>query len=83
MTRCNTLFLAAVLGLTACVAQPPQPGAKNAEEVAASHCMRDTGTRVPLPEGRCSANVGQSISGEDLTRNGDASIYEAIDRIGP
>lgn len=73
-------FGCAVAGLGACAGQPFQDGAK-APQVQ-RYCLRETGTWLNLPEGRCVVAPGRVYTNDDLQRTGAMTIGQALRRLG-
>ena len=46
------------------------------------NCLRDTGTRLELPEGACVAARGRVIGREELERTPGVSLDERLRRLG-
>ncbi|HVT35398.1 MAG TPA: hypothetical protein VHE37_07440 [Nevskiaceae bacterium] len=64
-----------VLVLAGCAGNPP------ANQAADSHCIRDTGTRIPH-EG-CTSQPGRSYTHDDIERTGAVDTGEAIRKLDP
>ena len=76
------LFLGCLfLALGGCATEPRTETAEDSTQ-ATRHCIRDTGTRVEVPEGRCVNAPGRVYTNEDLERSGGMSVGDALRRIG-
>jgi outer membrane cobalamin receptor len=75
----HALVLIAAAFLAGCASAPTEV-AKEAEVDRA--CVRDTGTRIEQPEGKCVASPGRVYTREDLERSGGIGTGEALKRIG-
>ena len=78
----SVLSLAAALLLAACASQPPSRKDAALEDTP-RHCLRSTGTQLPLREGQCVNGPGRVVTREDLERSGASSTAEALNRILP
>lgn len=47
------------------------------------YCLRDTGTRIAVPEGQCAPAVGHVYTREQLDQTGAATLGEALSRLVP
>jgi len=76
--------LAAALGLGACATQPAPVSAQTAQNTPQTpDCVRDTGTRIPQPEGTCRNVPGSSYTQEDLQRTGEIDTGRALQKMDP
>ena len=75
------LLLAAALtvALGACASRPPVETA--GEAAAKKSCVRETGTRIPTPEGKCVNASGRVYTGEEIQHTGSPTLGEALRRI--
>lgn len=77
----RVLALAAALLLAACASQPAAQ--KTALKEPSPHCLRSTGTRLDVPEGKCASGRGRVITREELERSGGMRNSDALNRISP
>jgi len=75
----SLLAAALALALGACASQPPAKTV--AEPVVKRNCVRETGTRIETPEGKCAIASGRAYTAEDLERSGAQSVGEAVRRM--
>jgi len=80
--RCSIIrlfFLGLVFsGLSACASEPRKTHELTSVEAT---CIRETGTRVPLPEGRCVNVPGKVYTAEELRSMGIDSVGDALGMI--
>ena len=53
----------------------PAPGDRN--------CIRDTGSHIPPPKGKCLPVSGRSYSHEDIQRTGQQNVGQALQQLDP
>ena len=78
------LFLGCVvLMLGACATQWPRPPqvADPSTDTQRKDCLRETGTRVKVPEGRCANANGTVYTAEDIERSGAQTLGEVLRRV--
>ncbi|HWG11185.1 MAG TPA: hypothetical protein VN693_06770 [Rhodanobacteraceae bacterium] len=46
-------------------------------------CVRDTGSHIPPPKGKCLPVAGRSYSHEDIQRTGQQDIGQALQQLDP
>lgn len=81
MTTLRFLMLAPVLLAAACASQPATETA--AASHVPKHCLRSTGTRLEVPEGKCAPGHGRVVTREELERGGGINTGAALNRIAP
>lgn len=72
--------------LAACASSPPGPTPQGTAPSAAKldpHCIRVTGTRIAVPEGRCVPSPGFVLTPEELQRSGQTDLHEAVRSLLP
>ncbi|MHB1058654.1 MAG: hypothetical protein ACYC0F_12335 [Rhodanobacter sp.] len=47
------------------------------------HCIRNTGSRIPVKEGHCLPVIGRSYSQQDLQRTGQTDLGSALQQLDP
>jgi hypothetical protein len=83
MSKLQILALVpAVLLTAACASQPAADKTASLKEPP-SHCLRETGTRLEVPEGKCVAGPGRVVTREQLERSGGITTGAALNRIAP
>jgi hypothetical protein len=73
-------------GLGACASQPAAVSAPVQQVAEAAHepfCLRDTGSRLQPPPGRCLPDAGRVLLLEDLQRTGEISVSGAVRKLIP
>ncbi|MGH8443142.1 MAG: hypothetical protein ACRETF_09600 [Nevskiaceae bacterium] len=82
--RSKLLGLSAALLLCACAGQPPAPSTAAAPPKVgtAAQCVRDTGTRIQLPEGACVGQAGRVVTRDQIERTGATSPGQAYPLLG-
>lgn len=78
----RVLALAAVLLLPACASQPAADKTAALKEPS-PHCLRSTGTRLEVPEGKCASGHGRVVTREELERSGGITTSGALNRVSP
>jgi hypothetical protein len=74
----------AALGVTACATHPTPVSAQTAQNTPSNpDCIRDTGTRIPQPEGTCRNVPGSSYTQADIQRTGEADPAKALQKLDP
>ena len=65
--------------------EPAKPAAEAADHQTAADptCLRDTGTRIKLPPGRCSAASGRVHHADDLRSTGQPNVGDALRQVDP
>ena len=76
----RTFIVIAALLLGACASSQAGPERK-ASGFQGPDCMKETGSRVPRPEGECVNSPGRVHSREDIERTGEPTLGGAIDRL--
>jgi hypothetical protein len=83
----SSTFVLCILGAALCsavaVADDAKPAPETAHASAPNTCMHDTGTRIKLPPGECSASAGRSYSKEDVDRTGKTTAGGALRLMDP
>jgi len=88
-TILKILAPASALLLAACASQPATTTNLAPTSVARAapapqrYCLRDTGTRLQVPEGKCVAAGGRVITREELERSGGITLSRALNRVAP
>lgn len=67
------------LALGACATQPTPAEDKVAQQ---EQCIRETGTRIELEQGKCQNVPGHAYSREDIERTGGVRTSDALKRLG-
>lgn len=76
----RVLFLgSALLAVSACATAPVQTAQKSP---VTKQCIRETGTRIKVPEGECVHAWGTVITSEELRSISAMSLGEALMRLG-
>lgn len=77
------LFAGLSLSVSACGTAPARvaDGAAAPDRVA-THCLRETGSRIPNPTGKCLASPGRVVEREELENTGTMDIGSALHRLG-
>ena len=78
----RVLALAAALLLAACASQPATQKTAAVKEPS-PHCLRSTGTRFEVPEGKCAPGHGRVVTREELERSGGITTSGALNRVSP
>jgi hypothetical protein len=74
-------FAVAVLG--GCAAAPKAVSAAGGEKpVEPANCVRETGTRITLPEGSCVTYIGRVVTSEQIRSSGAINTGEALKILG-
>ena len=76
-----TLLVALALALAACAGKPTQT-AEGEPSPEQKNCIRETGTRVKVPEGKCVNTAGKVVTAEDLSRTGAMTTGDALRTLG-
>ena len=77
------LGLSAALLLGACAGLPPAPSTAVAPPtVVTTGCVRNTGTRIQLPEGACVGMAGRVVTREQIDQTGAMSPGQALRLLG-
>jgi hypothetical protein len=71
-----------VAALAGCAGTPPAPQVADAKPAEPANCLRYTGTRIPIPEGRCVAYAGRVYTAEQLRSTGAPSVPDALNVLG-
>lgn len=78
---------ASAILLAACASQPATTLTPRSVADAAPRerpfCLRSTGTRLAVPEGKCVAAGGRVITREELERSGGINLSGALNRVAP
>jgi curli biogenesis system outer membrane secretion channel CsgG len=79
---------ASAILLAACASQPATTHAAPMSVAEAApkerpFCLRSTGTRIAVPEGKCVAAGGRVITREELERSGGINLSGALNRVAP
>jgi hypothetical protein len=86
MFKSSTLALC-ILGAGLCsaaaVADDAKPAPEPAHASSPSTCIRDTGTRLKLAPGECTASAGRSYTKEDVDRTGKTTASGALRLMDP
>lgn len=82
MSKLQFLALAPVLLVAACASRPAADPTASLKEPS-RHCLRETGTRLPVREGECAAGSGRVVTREDLERSGGITTGGALNRVSP
>ena len=86
MFKSSTLavcMLGAVLCTAVASADDANAVAKPAQVATPKTCMHDTGTRIKLAPGECSASAGVSYTKEDVDRTGKTTASGALRLMDP
>lgn len=78
----RVLSLASVVLIAACASQPASERAL-APEPHDPHCLRETGTRIEVAEGKCAPGRGRSITREELEQTGGVNLSDRLSRLVP
>jgi hypothetical protein len=84
----SSLLAACLLGSVLCaaavaIADDAKPAAPPAKPAAPdTHCIHDTGTRLPVKPGECSG-VGRSYGADDIFRTGASNAGGALRLLDP
>lgn len=81
MSKLPFLVLVPMLLVAACASQPAATTA--AVKKPSPHCLRSTGTRLEVPEGKCVAGHGRVVTREELERSGGITTSDALNRVAP
>jgi len=76
------LGLAPALLICACATQPAAQTA-SAKTEQRLYCLRSTGTRLDVPQGKCTAGHGRVVTREELERSGGIRTSDALNRVAP
>lgn len=91
LNRGTVLLLAGALALAGCAGtsvKPDEPTpapatrATTEKAIPPGNCVRYTGTRIPIPEGRCVAHAGRVYTASQIRSTGAMTLPEALRLLG-
>jgi hypothetical protein len=81
MPSARVPLLACAIAVAGCANQPAP------ERVAARdpkpYCLRETGTKLAVPEGKCGPGQGRSVTREELEQSGGMTVSDSLNRVVP
>lgn len=87
MSRRKAMLVACSMTLAGCAGTPAEPRPAPAtragvDEAAPYHCVRNTGTHIPLREGQCVIHAGRVYTADELRNTGAMNVQEALRKLG-
>lgn len=83
MLRPLLLGICVAVSAVGCAATPSARLGADTPRLENTDCLRSTGTRIPLREGRCSISPGRAYSRADIDRTGAFTTFDALQRLDP
>lgn len=83
MLRPLLLGIWLAVSVIGCAAAPGARLGADTPRLENTDCLRSTGTRIPLREGRCSLLPGRAYSRADVYRTGASTTADALQRLDP
>jgi hypothetical protein len=90
-STCKAVLVACAIALAGCAGVPetpaepmpaPDPRAAVEKTEPPANCVRYTGTRIPVPEGKCVAYAGRVFTAGQIHNTGAMTVPEALRMLG-
>jgi hypothetical protein len=87
MQMFKAMIVACAMALAACAGTSEAPDkARPAPDTRAAaeklHCVRYTGTYIPVPEGQCVAAAGRVFTADQIRNTGASTVPDALRKLG-